>query len=85
MSKEKRTTSLGNISEPGNFDTSKRISFSDRIGTKRKTVLDEMSAFHEAIKGKIIQCNTCFEAWPVKLKLVRKIWLTTKYLVDFKR
>ena len=38
-----------------------------------------MSAFHEAIKGKIIQCSICFEAWPVKLKLVSK-----KNFVDYK-
>ena len=63
------------ISELGNFDTSRRISFSDSIGTKEKTILDEIPAFHEAIKGKIIQCSICFEAWLVKLNLVRKTWL----------
>ena len=65
------------ISESGNFDTSRRISFrtlEQRI-TKEKTILDEIPAFHEAIKGKIIRCNICFEAWLGKLNLVRKIWL----------
>ena len=50
-----RGTTVCNISETGDFDTSRRISFGEWIGTKRKTVLDEMSAFHEAIKAKIIQ------------------------------
>ena len=69
VSKERGTT-FDNISEPGNFDTSRIISFGIKIGTKRETVLDEMSAFQEAIKVKIIQCSICFESWFVKLKPV---------------
>ena len=78
MSKERGTT-FDNISECGNFDTSRRIRFGERIGKKRMTVLGEMSAFHGAIKTKIIQCSICFEAWPVTLKSVSK-----KTLVDYK-
>ena len=51
MLKERGTT-VCNILETGGSDTSRRISFGEWIGTKRKTVLDEMSAFHEAIKAK---------------------------------
>ena len=76
MLKERGTT-FGNISEPGNFNTSRRITFGERTGTK--TVLDEMSAFHEPLKANIIQCCICFEAWQVKLKSVSK-----KNLVDYK-
>ena len=52
---KKRGTTFDNIPEQGSFDTSWRISFGEKIGTMRKTVLDEMSAFHEAIKAKIVQ------------------------------
>ena len=72
MSKERGTTAFDSFSEPGSFDTSRRISFGERISTKWKTVSDKMSASHKAIKAKIIQCSICFEAWQVKLKLVRK-------------
>ena len=54
MLKERGTT-FDNISEQGSCDTSWSITFGEKIGTKRKTVLDEMSAFHEAIKAKIVQ------------------------------
>ena len=80
MLKERGTTSFDNTPEPGNFDTSKRISFSERIGTKWKTFLDEN------IKEKIIHCSICFETWLVKLKLVSKINLfgckCTRYFSD---
>ena len=72
MLKERGTT-FDNISEPDNFDPSRRITFGERSGTKRKTALDEISTFHEAIKAKIVQCSVCFETWPVKLKSVRKM------------
>ena len=38
-------TSFDNTSEQGNFDTSRKINFSDRTVTKWKTILDEMSVF----------------------------------------
>ena len=51
----------------------------ERIVIKRKTILDEMLVFHEAIKVKIIQCNICFEVSLIKLKLV-----SNKHLVNYK-
>ena len=40
---KERGTTFENTSEPGDFDTSRRITFGERIWTKRKTVLDEIS------------------------------------------
>lgn len=78
MSK-KRLTTFDNISERGNFDTSRKICFGERLEQSVRHDMNEMSAFHEAIKEKIIQCSICCEAWPVKLKSVSK-----KNLVDYK-
>ena len=57
---------------PGNKirdqDAHQELNFHQVLKNKsKKNVFDELSNFHNSVRMVIMQCVTCFEAWPIKL------------------
>ena len=52
----------------GDQDAHQELNFHQVLKNKSKrNVFDELSDFHNSVRMVIMQCVTCFEAWPIKL------------------